>query len=82
MVLSGAGSHFCAGGDIEWMKETLAASQMLKRERAQAVSDMLGSVHALPQPLVAEVRGLPWVAALAWCAVLISSLQTVERSLP
>lgn len=57
VVLSGAGSHFCAGGDIEWMKETLAASQMLKRERAQAVSDMLGSVHALPQPLVAEVKG-------------------------
>ncbi len=57
VVLSGAGSHFCAGGDIEWMKDTLAASQAVKRERATAVSDMLRSVYALPQPLVAEVKG-------------------------
>ncbi|PBI87780.1 Carnitinyl-CoA dehydratase [Variovorax boronicumulans] len=57
VVLSGAGSHFCAGGDIAWMKETLAASQAQKCERASAVADMLATVYALPQPLVAEVRG-------------------------
>lgn len=57
VVLDGAGNHFCAGGDIEWMKGVLKASQAVKREQAQAVSDMLQSVYALPQPLVAEVKG-------------------------
>ncbi|WBY03583.1 enoyl-CoA hydratase-related protein [Ramlibacter tataouinensis] len=57
VVLGGAGTHFCAGGDIEWMKRVLAASPEEKRVHAMQVAGMYRAVHALPQPLVAQVQG-------------------------
>lgn len=57
VVLGGAGSHFCAGGDIEWMKRVLVASLQEKRVHAMQVAAMYRAAHALPQPLVAQVQG-------------------------
>lgn len=58
VVLGSTGSHFCAGGDIEWMKSVLSAGPEEKRRYAQAVTDMYQAAHALPQPVVAQVRGV------------------------
>ncbi len=57
VVLAATGEHFCAGGDIEWMKNILSGSAQHQREHAQGIADMYRAVYALPQPLVAYVQG-------------------------
>ena len=58
VMLRGAGPHFCAGGDIGWMQQVLAASASQKRAFAQDISLMYQAVHGLPQPLLIQVQGV------------------------
>lgn len=80
VVLAGAGSHFCAGGDIDWMKAVLAATPEQKRAHAQAVADMYQAVYALPQPLVVVVQGAAVGGGfgLACCADFVLAERTAR----
>jgi 2-(1,2-epoxy-1,2-dihydrophenyl)acetyl-CoA isomerase len=63
VVMQGEGDHFMAGGDIKKFERALAAT-MDKDELRQQFSSLLDNVHkvifnmrALPQPIVASVKG-------------------------
>ncbi|MBL8486573.1 MAG: enoyl-CoA hydratase/isomerase family protein, partial [Rhodocyclaceae bacterium] len=61
VVLSGAGEHFMAGGDIKQFHQGLEDPPLVRR---QMFERMIGEVHAsvirlrrMPKPVVASVRG-------------------------
>src|SRR5205823_6283521 len=61
LVLTGAGSAFCAGGDISAMRQRLSAptgqvggSGWLRQRRLHG---MIGDLHSLEKPTIAAVNG-------------------------
>ena len=57
LVLTGAGGHFCAGGDLRAMRELRGESAADSRARLQRGHRMLVSLMTLELPVMAAVRG-------------------------
>jgi methylglutaconyl-CoA hydratase len=57
IVLSGAGKSFCAGADLNWMKQSLDLNREQNLEDAQRLADMLLALDRLPVPLVGMIHG-------------------------
>ena len=57
VILTGQGAAFCAGGDLNWMREQMDAAPEVRAEGARALADMLGALDALPKPLIGRVNG-------------------------
>jgi len=57
VVLTGAGRSFCAGGDLGWMKEQMAADATTRAVEARKLADMLGALDRMPKPLIGRVQG-------------------------
>jgi len=57
VVLTGEGESFCAGGDLTWMKEQVAASREERIAEARRLALMLKGLRDLPKPLVGRVNG-------------------------
>lgn len=66
--LSGAGSAFCSGADLIWMRE----SQHLTREEnlkdATRLSDLFNIMKNLPMPVITEVHGTSFGGAMGLLA--------------
>jgi methylglutaconyl-CoA hydratase len=56
-VLAGAGSAFCAGGDMRWMRKSLDWSAEENLADATALADMFDAAWGFPKPLIARVNG-------------------------
>ena len=57
VVLTGNGSTFCAGGDINWMKQQLNATREQRIEESRKLALMFRSLNELPKPLIGIVQG-------------------------
>ena len=57
VVLTGAGSSFCAGGDLDWMREQTAAGRDERMAGARLLAEMLHALNTLPKPLIGKVQG-------------------------
>ena len=57
VVLAGAGKHFSAGADLQWMQRAAAASQDDNLADARRFSAMLARIADAPKPTVARVQG-------------------------
>lgn len=57
VVLAADGPTFCAGGDLGWMREQMAADAQVRRAAAEALAGMLGALNSLPKPLIGRVHG-------------------------
>jgi len=72
VVLTGAGEHFMAGGDVQAFSETLKHSPEQRRAqfaaRIKGTAPLFVALAQLPQPLVARVRGAVAGAALGFVA--------------
>jgi methylglutaconyl-CoA hydratase len=80
VVLSGAGSTFCAGADVGWMSKTVDYAEEENLRDATAMSRMFGLLNDLPVPLVGRIQGaaLGGGAGLAAvCDVVVADEQTV-----
>lgn len=74
VVLTGAGSSFCAGGDLGWMQAQMAADAATRADHARALAGMLGALNALPKPLIGRVQGQAYgggIGLMAVCDVAI-----------
>jgi len=56
VALTGAGTSFCAGADLDWMAPA-ELDERAAQEGAERISRMFAALDALPVPLVARVNG-------------------------
>jgi methylglutaconyl-CoA hydratase len=57
VVLTGTGESFCAGADLNWMREIIHYSFEQNLEESLAIADLLQGIYTLPKPTIARVNG-------------------------
>lgn len=57
VVLTAQGKSFCAGGDLGWMQEQMAADGETRFREARKLAEMLGALNTLPKPVIGAVQG-------------------------
>jgi methylglutaconyl-CoA hydratase len=78
-VLSGDGESFCAGGDLNWMRESIKFKLAQNVKDAQRLSEMYESIFLCPLPVLAYVQGNVMgggVGLVAVCDIVASDPNT------
>ncbi|MGH1329952.1 MAG: crotonase/enoyl-CoA hydratase family protein [Paracoccaceae bacterium] len=57
VILRAEGKSFCAGGDLRWMQDQMAADRATRAREARSIADMLGALNSLPKPLIGRIQG-------------------------
>jgi len=57
VILTGDGKSFCAGGDLNWMREQAEKPADEKVTEGMKLATMLRALDDLPKPLIAKVQG-------------------------
>ncbi|WP_137130807.1 crotonase/enoyl-CoA hydratase family protein [Rhizobium sp. FY34] len=57
IILSGEGDVFCAGGDLDWMRQQMNADRNTRMAEARKLAGMLDALNSLPQPLIGALHG-------------------------
>ena len=57
VILTGEGKSFCAGGDLNWMREQAEKPADGKVAEGMKLATMLRALDDLPKPLIAKVQG-------------------------
>ena len=79
VVLTGKGASFCAGGDLKWMREQMAAGPDARRAAALKLSHMLRAINTIPKPVIARVQGNAFgggVGIISVCDVAVCAEET------
>ena len=80
LVLTGAGSAFSAGADLDWMRRAADFSAAENRADARALEAMLSALDSFPRPTVARVNGAAiggGVGLVAACDIAIATEDAV-----
>ncbi|NVO54649.1 crotonase/enoyl-CoA hydratase family protein [Rhodobacteraceae bacterium B1Z28] len=80
VVLTGAGKTFCAGGDLGWMRDQMAADSATRFTEARKLAEMLQALNTLPKPLIGALQGNAFgggvgLAAVCDVAIGVNSLK-------
>ena len=78
VVLTGTGRSFCAGADLNWMREILAASYDQNYAESLAVAEFHEELYALPKPTIARVNGTAiggGTGFLSACDIVVASAE-------
>jgi methylglutaconyl-CoA hydratase len=78
VVLAGAGSAFCAGADLNWMKRMAGYGYEQNLADAKALAEMLKTLDRLSKPTVARVHGPAFaggVGLVAACDIAIGAAE-------
>lgn len=57
VVLTGEGKSFCAGADINWLREVIHYTYEQNLEESLNLAEVLHKIYTLPKPTVAMVNG-------------------------
>lgn len=76
VVLTGTGTSFCAGADLNWMREIVRFSYEQNLEESLGLAEWLDELSTLPKPTVARING-PAIGGgtgfLAACDIAVAS---------
>lgn len=67
VVLTGAGKHFCAGGDIKAFKKRIDAGERLPQTGVRYVARAAKAIRTCNKPVVAKINGAATGAGSALC---------------
>jgi len=76
IVLAANGAAFCAGGDLNWMKEMAHYSDSENLTDATRLADMLRTIYLCPKPVVAKIQGDCYAGGMglaAACDIVVAS---------
>lgn len=76
VILLGAGRSFCAGADLNWMRETATYTPAQNLADARALARLLSTLDRLSKPTIARVHGPAYgggVGLVACCDIAIAS---------
>jgi methylglutaconyl-CoA hydratase len=76
VVLTGTGSTFSAGADLNWMRDMVKASESDNRVDAERLAALLHKLNAFPKPTIARVNGPAYgggVGLIACCDIALAS---------
>ncbi|MFC5740731.1 enoyl-CoA hydratase-related protein [Dyella tabacisoli] len=74
VVLTGAGTSFSAGADLNWMRGMAKASEAQNREDSLRLARLMRTLQFLPKPTIARVNGAAYgggVGLVACCDIAI-----------
>lgn len=57
IVIEATGKSFCAGGDLNWMREQMNASREVRVTEARKLAEMLRILNTVPKPVIAKIDG-------------------------
>ncbi len=57
VVLTGAGTSFCAGADLTWMRRSLELSREENLADAERLAAMYEAIATLPKPVIGRING-------------------------
>ena len=80
VVLAGAGSVFCAGADVDWMRAAAVLGIAENERDAGALHAMLAAVDRCPAPVIARVQGAALGGGMGLCAVSDVVLATADAT--
>lgn len=69
VVLAAEGRSFCAGGDLGWMREQMAADRETRTREATTLAEMLLALDRLAKPLIGRVQGNAFGGGVGLAAV-------------
>ncbi|GBC85244.1 Enoyl-CoA-hydratase [bacterium HR11] len=67
--LGGRGPVFCAGADVEWLRQSVELTEEQNRRDAQTLADLLNLMNQTPQVLIVRAHGVAVGGAMGLCAV-------------
>jgi len=79
VVLSGEGSFFCAGADLNWMKSFVGAAKKTNEADARHLVKLLQLLNNLKKPTIAQVHGAAiggGMGLLAACDIVVAASST------
>ena len=83
LIISAKGKSFCAGGDLDWMKEQIFSDRKTRIKEAGKLADLLYKMHEFPKPLLAKVEGNAFgggIGIISVCDIAIS-LENIKLAL-
>ncbi len=57
VVFSGTGKSFCAGADLNWMREIIHFSFEQNLQESLEIAEVMHKIYTLPKPTIARVNG-------------------------
>ncbi|NOR18917.1 MAG: enoyl-CoA hydratase/isomerase family protein [Xanthomonadales bacterium] len=75
LVITGAGSCFSAGADINWMRSQVEASQEENQRDAMLLADLMRTLNYFPKPSIARINGAAFgggLGLIAACDITIA----------
>jgi len=76
IVLTGQGSSFCAGADLNWMKEIIHYSYEQNIRESLELAELLYAIYSIPKPTIAQVNGTAiggGVGFLSACDIVLAA---------
>jgi methylglutaconyl-CoA hydratase len=80
VVLAGAGKSFCAGADVNWMRDSLQFSEEENVEDALRMARMFETIDRCPVPVIGRVQGAALgggVGLASVCDIVVAAEGTV-----
>jgi methylglutaconyl-CoA hydratase len=68
LILKGAGDHFSAGADLNWMRRMVKHSVLENQEDALALADLMHALYHFPKPTLAMIQGSVFGGAIGLVA--------------
>jgi len=76
VILTGAGQSFCAGADLNWMREIIHYSYEQNLRESLQVAELMKAIYELPKPTIARINGAViggGTGLLSACDIVVAS---------